>query len=158
LRLYIRAVARVKPASGVAALIVVMLLVAGCGQKMVKIVGDAMAPALTDGQTVSVDTNAYASASPARGDMVLYKHNGDQIARVVGLPGETITFAAGVVVVNGTPLVESYLTAGVQTEAPQPSYMVPSDEYFLLHDNRARQGDSRSWGFIAKSDIEGKLG
>jgi signal peptidase I len=151
-------VAGVKPASSVAALLVAVLLVAGCGQKSVKISGDAMAPALTDGQTVTVDTSAYASASPARGDIVLFQHNGELVARVVGLPGETITITAGVVAADGTPLVEAYLTAGVQTVAPQPSYVVPSGEYFLLHDNRARNGDSRAFGFIAKSDIEGKIG
>jgi len=116
-----------------------------------------MSPTLVAGQNVLVNTSAYDSASPQRGDIVLFKHNSEQIARIVGLPGETISFPDGVVAINDKRILEPYL-AQIGTTAPQNSYSVPAGSYFVLHDNRAKLGDSRTIGPITRSAIEGKIG
>jgi signal peptidase I len=48
-----------------------VVAITACGVKSVKIAGDSMAPTLTNGQVVIVNTSAYDSASPKRGDIVL---------------------------------------------------------------------------------------
>ncbi len=138
------------------ATLLMVVAISACGVKSVKIAGDSMAPTLTNGQVVIVNTSAYDSASPKRGDIVLFKTN--QIARIVGLPGETISFPDGVAAVNDIRLDETYLGANRVTTAPQNTYAVPSGSYFVLHDNRAKLGDSRSFGPVARSAIEGKIG
>jgi len=138
------------------ATLLIALAVSACGVKSVKIAGDAMAPTLTNGQVVVVNTSAYDSASPKRGDIVLFRTN--LIARIVGLPGETISFPDGVAAVNDIRLNETYLAPGTPTTAPQNTYSVPAGSYFVLHDNRAKLGDSRDFGSIARSAIEGKIG
>lgn len=138
------------------ATVLMVLAISACGVKSVKIAGDSMAPTLTNGQLVVVNTSAYDSASPKRGDVVLFKTN--QIARIVGLPGETISFPDGVAAANDIRLSEPYLAPNTLTTAPQNTYSVPAGSYFVLHDNRAKLGDSRSFGSVARSAIEGKIG
>jgi signal peptidase I len=75
----------------------------------------------------------------------------------VGLPGEEVAIARGVVEVDGSPLSEPYLPAGTQSTAPQESYSVPAGQYFVLHDNRTRMADSRTLGFVPRSAIVGKI-
>lgn len=142
-----------RPWLGAAA--VILLVVGGCSANTVKVSGDSMAPALKDGDIKLVDTSAYSSSSPKRGDIVQFHHN--QIGRVIGLPGEKVTIADGKVSINGSVLSEPYLATGTQTTAPQDTYLVPSGQYFILKDNRPRAADSRTLGFIPKSDIQGKV-
>jgi signal peptidase I len=142
----------------VGATLLIALAVSACGTKNLLVAGDGMSPTLTSGQNVIVNTSAYDSASPKRGDIVLFKMNGEQIARIVGLPGETISFPDGVAAVNDARLNETYLAPGTLTTAPQNTYSVPAGSYFVLHDNRAKLADSRTFGFIARSAIEGKIG
>jgi signal peptidase I len=138
-----------------AAVLACTLMVISCSQNSATIKGDAMAPTLKDGQLVYIDTSAYSSASPQRGDIVHY--NSNRIDRVVGLPGETISFSGGVVSVNGSPLSEPYLAPGTQTTAPQPSYTIAAGFYFLMHDNRSKVSDSRISGAVPGSAIDGKV-
>jgi signal peptidase I len=149
-----------KPVSwrrSIALLLAAVCLVTACGVKTFRVAGDGMTPLLHDGDVVVVDTAAYDSASPRRGDVVLFQESGERIARIVGLPGEEVAIARGVVEIDGSPLSEPYLPAGTQSTAPQESYSVPAGEYFVLHDNRIRMADSRTLGFVPRSAIVGKI-
>jgi signal peptidase I len=149
-----------KPVSwrrSIALMLAAACVVTACGVKTVRVAGDAMAPLLHDGDVVVVDTAAYGSASPQRGDVVMFQESGERIARIVGLPGEEVAIARGVVEIDGSPLSEAYLPAGTQSTAPQESYSVPTGEYFVLHDNRSRMADSRTLGFVPRSAIVGKI-
>jgi signal peptidase I len=76
---------------------------------------------------------------------------------VVGLPGERLEPAPdGGVLVNGAPLVEPYLPAGLTTYLPE-LVEVPADHWFLLGDNRERSSDSRVSGAIPRADMLTKL-
>jgi signal peptidase I len=152
-------VAGVRSGQLLAAVIAGLLVVSGCSLKTVRVSGYAMAPTLKDGDIRTVDTGAYGSSSPRRGDIVTYRVKVDQLGRVIGLPGETITISGGAVSVNNSILAEPYLPPGTQTTAPQADYAVPSGSYFVLNDNRAHiGGDSRTSGFVPLSAIEGKIG
>lgn len=100
---------------------------------------------------------------PERGDIVMFYNEEMQeimVKRVIGLPGDTITFSDGAVVVNGETLSEPYLPEGVETYPAQEgaSFTVPEGCVFLLGDNRESSLDSRWWGnpYISLSDIQAR--
>jgi signal peptidase I len=86
------------------------------------------------------------------------------IARVIGLPKDTLQFKAGVgVFINGKKLEEPYVLETLKycknsdqslECAPQ---ILKEDEYFLLQDNRNNSYDSRDYGPVQKNRILGKL-
>ncbi len=119
-----------------------------------------MSPTIQDGAHVFYDTSAYASAAPARGDIVVFRHDGKiRILRAIALPGETVSIEGGSVAVRGKPLDERYLAAGTVTQSPTKTWTVLADAYFLLADNRARDGDScqPGLGFVPRSEIIGQI-
>ena len=66
------------------------------------------------------------------------------VKRVIGLPGDTITFADGYVYINGEKLEEEYLPVKGVTECDK-SFTVPEGCFFPMGDNRTGSNDARSW-------------
>ena len=106
---------------------------------------------------------AYLFSSPQRGDIVIFKYPDDEskkfIKRVIGLPGDTVSFTDGDVYVNGEKLDEPYLKEQHITFSPnETSYTVPNGCYFMLGDNRGNSKDSRYWAepFVQKNKILAK--
>ena len=104
-----------------------------------------------------------AEPEPAQGDiMMFYSQEYDQILvkRVIGLPGQTVTFAGGAVFIDGALLEEDYLPAGTETwpGTSGSSFTVPEGTVLLMGDNRGNSLDSRYWEnpFIPLSDLRGK--
>ena len=100
---------------------------------------------------------------PERGDIVMfYNEELDEVLvkRVIGLPGETVSFDGGHVLIDGVVLEEPYLTAGLATYPVEEGavYTVPEGHIFLLGDNRGSSLDSRWWGdpYISLSDIQAR--
>jgi signal peptidase I len=80
------------------------------------------------------------------------------IKRVIGLPGDTISFRDGAVLVNGVALDEPYVN-GVYTSCNsfcEPSTLAP-DSYFVMGDNRINSLDSRSFGPVSSDEIIGRV-
>lgn len=74
-------------------------------------------------------------------------------ARIVGLPGDTVTVdAAGHAIVDGKRLVEPYSTSATSTRAG--SWRVPAESYFLLGDDRGRACDSRVYGAVPAANLK----
>ncbi len=119
----------------------------------------SMFPAFKPGDRLQFDNDV---GEPQRGDIVSYRANfpgapREMVHRVVGLPGERLEPAPdGGVLVNGAPLVEGYLPAGLTTYMREP-VEVPADHWFMLGDNRERSSDSRVTGPIPRADILTKL-
>jgi signal peptidase I len=89
--------------------------------------------------------------TPAREEDALIK-------RVIGLPGDTIEFSAGQVLINGKILDEPYLH-DVPTNCSVvcgPLTLGP-DQYFMLGDNRLNSLDSRSFGPIPSDQVVGRV-
>ena len=87
-----------------------------------------------------------------RYDIVVANHNGDKlIKRVMGIPGDKIKCVSGIIYVNNEE-ISSY---GYGTSFDFPQVILGTDEYFLIGDNREDSLDSRYFGPVQKSDING---
>lgn len=82
------------------------------------------------------------------------------IKRVIGMPGDIIELRDGFVYKNNSLLAEPYILAPKSTYGGSTfkdcfKIEVPSNQYFVLGDNRKVSSDSRyDLGFVADSDIE----
>ncbi|OMF24156.1 signal peptidase I [Paenibacillus sp. FSL H8-0548] len=116
-------------------------------------------------EEVLVDFDFYDSSGISRGDVVVFKtrNNTDQqtdIARIVALPGETVTIKKGTVYINGNKLDTFY---GKDTSSDNNDSLaavtLKANEYYILADIRWRgMNDSQSTraGF-QKDEILGKV-
>lgn len=132
--------------------------------KRVSNVGDSMNPELENGDIVLVNTLIYNAKNPARGDVIVFKPQGDKtvhsyMKRVIGLPGDIVEIKEGILYINGKELQEDYKTTAIQ-EAGLASEKIKlkKQEYFVLGDNRLSSIDSRSLevGNVKKTEIEGQ--
>jgi signal peptidase I len=132
--------------------------------------GQSMVPNFQSGEYVLTDKVTFRMREPQRGEVVVIhapeaancpKGTGcDFIKRVLALPGETVEVKDNRIIVNGTPIQESYIPADFPTMAGKytqngPVVMGP-DEYFIVGDNRPYSADSRTWGPVKKSGIVGR--
>lgn len=125
--------------------------------------GLSMEPNFHDKEIVLVSRFSYNNNPIKRGDVVAAKFPADAaktrlIKRVIGLPGETVSFNDSQFSINNQPLAEPYkVMAG---EAPYDvlrSVVLKENEYYLAGDNRPGSSDSRLWGAVQKSDIQGRV-
>lgn len=137
--------------------------------------GASMAPAISNGERLFVNRSAYAHIDlpvfgdihpfnePQRGDIVVLdsgrtSRDASYIKRIIGLPGETITYTEGIVMIDGEPLVEDYIDGAI-TQCHIPAYCsitIPQAHVYVLGDNRTDSEDSRFFGPIPMDDVIGK--
>jgi signal peptidase I len=79
----------------------------------------------------------------------------DIIKRVMAVGGDSVEAKDGEVLVNGERVDEPYLAEGVVTADFSP-ITVPDDAVWVMGDNRAGSGDSRSFGPVPLDAIVGK--
>lgn len=98
-----------------------------------------------------------------RGDKILFYFQSIHgrvlyLKRVIGLPGDTVSFRNGDVYINDERLEEPYLPAGTETNSEVESFTVPSGCYFVLGDKRRDSYDSRWWPnpYVSFDDVCGK--
>ena len=125
--------------------------------------GTSMQPTLDDGDQVVARSIFY---TPKRQDVVIIDgfidYGKPLVKRVIGIEGDIvdIDFDTGEVYVNGTRLIEPYIS-GPTTQQYGVNFpiTVPKGHIFLLGDNRPLSKDSRDSeiGMIKKEDVLGKV-
>jgi signal peptidase I len=122
------------------------------------VLGSSMEPGMEDGQRLIINKAVYHFRDPARGDVIILhppvEPSKEYVKRVIGLPGDTIEVRSGVVYVNGSPLDEPYIK-----ETPRyffSSFTVPTDNYFVLGDNRNYSNDSHTGWTVTSENIVGE--
>ncbi|HBP00124.1 MAG: hypothetical protein UU48_C0001G0113 [Candidatus Uhrbacteria bacterium GW2011_GWF2_41_16] len=127
--------------------------------------GASMEPNFYDHEYLLIDEISYRFREPKRGDIIVFRYPRNPseffIKRVVGLPGETVEILDGVVTLynnehpNGIRLEESYLS-GAYTPG-RIKYVLGSDEYIVLGDNRDASLDSRAFGPVKRDELVGRV-
>jgi len=119
----------------------------------------AMEPTLLIGDRVQA-TDSHATVR--RGDVIVFDPPNPpissvpfQIKRVIGLPGDTISSSGDTVLINGVPLSEPYLSASQPLGRSIATQVIAAGHYFVLGDNRTNSYDSRYYGPIAATSIDG---
>ena len=130
--------------------------------------GSSMEGTLHDHELILVDRIHYGNhngpklSTPARGDVIVFHPpiatNDYYIKRIIGVPGDTISFRGGNVYLNDKKLREPYTKCSSKDEMNslstrslcttyEPlegrSFTVPNDHYFVMGDNRDGSSDSR---------------
>lgn len=116
--------------------------------------GRSMAPALQDGE-LRWSLRTWASHAPRRGEVwVVAGPEGGSVKRVVGLPGEVVTWLGSDLWIDGRRLEEPWVA---QPERSGEGRVACGDGYLVLGDNRRESQDGRSWGAVPGSALRGRL-
>lgn len=123
------------------------------------------APNVDDLDSSQTNIAVYMSNSKTFWEQFLYYGLGisksSYIKRVIGLPGDHVQIKDGYVYVNGIKYEEQYLDDGIKTDLSAggnfDDVIVPEKCVFVLGDNRPASVDSRKFGCIPISKIEGKV-
>jgi signal peptidase I len=166
-----------------------------------RIPSGSMMPTLLIGDFILVNKFAYGVrlpiinkkiidiGQPERGDVVVFRYpkdpNIDYIKRIIGLPGDKITYLNKKLLINGQSMQQTSLGefAGVgqgvsmtgaemlsenlqtvkhqilinhRTAKLKGTYLVPKGHYFVMGDNRDNSNDSRYWGTVPEENLLGK--
>ena len=120
--------------------------------------GISMLPTYQSGSLNLVNRLAYLNGQPSRGDIVAIKLAGPHVLyvkRIIALPGERISLAAGQVYVNGAPLAEPYVRNRNPWDVPEVT--LSSREYFVIGDNRGMRAKDHDFGRVDVSRIVGRV-
>ena len=89
-----------------------------------------------------------------RYDIIVFRRESSKLVkRLIALPNETIKCEDGIIYINGEEKSNEY---GFGKNMNFKEYKLGSDEYFVMGDNREDSLDSRYFGPIKSSQIEGK--
>lgn len=122
--------------------------------------GESMQPTYQSGQLAVANRLSYLGSKPERGDVVAVRlrDSGRSVfllKRIVGLPGETIGFENGQLIVDGVAREEPYLA--LESDWNRKAVSCAADEYFIVGDNRSMPISQHLFGRTKLSRIVGKV-
>ena len=163
-----------------------------------RIPSGSLAPTLLVGDFIAVNKFAYglrlpiiekkilAIRQPKVGEIAVFRWppnpGYDFIKRVIGVPGDTISYHNKKLKINGKEMPQTFIGYITDESSGQPvaeysenlngiehhiyirpeiraddfDIIVPAGYYFMMGDNRDNSADSRFWGFVADSYLRGK--
>ncbi len=131
-----------------------------------------MQPTLQRSDKVLVSKISYILGDIDRLDVLVFhtNENEDYVKRIIGLPGDVITYYNDKLFINdkrvNEPFLQSYeayqdsnerLTENFTLQSLTGRLRIPEDSYFVLGDNRRQSLDSRYFQFVKKDDIVGEV-
>lgn len=174
----------------------VVLIVRGFLVEPFQIPSGSMMPTLEAGDYILVNKFSYGLrsplgyykildlGSPERGDVVVFRYpedpDTDYIKRVIGVPGDRISYRDKVIYVNDEPMpikpigryskdgdylelqeklgevTHDILHVPFANEQPPREWLVPEGHYLVFGDNRDNSRDSRFWGFVPDENLKGR--
>lgn len=128
----------------------------------VRVDGISMEPTYKDHSINLVDRLAYIRHEPQRGDVVSVRAWAGihlmLMKRIIGLPGETVAFDHGRVLINGQPLNEPYEDPEKwPSDWTRPPEKLGPDQYFIVGDNRTMPIQDHVFGRVDRNRIVGKV-
>ena len=91
--------------------------------------------------------------------MLQYPEDPDKsfVKRVVAEPGDTIRSDNGRVYRNDVPLPDDFIPEEYRSHDTWGPETIPQGYYFVMGDHRNNSSDSRTWGYVPKKYIIGKV-
>lgn len=140
-----------------------------------RVAGASMNPTLIAGDTVFAQHEPYLESDPKSGDLVVFQspNNREQqwLSRVIAQPGQTVEIRNHELIIDGkvTPYEAhgderaeqlrnfSFTVLGMKKVKNMNPVTVPSYHVFLMSDNRSNSVDSRIFGPVGITSIDGRL-
>jgi signal peptidase I len=133
--------------------------------------GSSMKPTLQDGNLLVINKFGYQHGGIERFDVIVFHANQkeDYVKRVIGLPGDRVSYEKGKLYINGINVDEPFLNVyGTTFEGDQLTEdftlqektgeeVIPDGKLFVIGDNRLGSYDSRHFGFIDIDQVVGKV-
>lgn len=121
-----------------------------------RVEGSSMKPTLYNGDIIIYKKN---KKNIERFDIVIFKLNNQFfIKRVIGLPGEKVEYSNNKLYVDNEVIDEYFqksITNDFSIESITNNNFIPEDKILVLGDNRLYSHDSREFGLIDISKVEG---
>ena len=122
-------------------------------------VGISMLPTYQQSSVHFVNRLAYLFHGPRRGDVVAIRLLAGPhvmyLKRIVGLPGETVAFRDGKLLINGKALDEPYVREPCDWDLPPEK--IPLGQYYVVGDNRSMPAEDHTKGRVERRLIIGKV-
>lgn len=145
--------------------IITVFLITNYVVRPVQVEGNSMYPTLHDKSIGVSNTLGYHISDIERFDVVIIyvpEKNEYLVKRVIGLPGETVSYSNGQLYINGERKDEPFLNQAYVEEygaawmSDVSEITLGEDEYYCLGDNRPHSSDSRYYGPFKKENIRSK--
>lgn len=142
----------------IAGLVVAVILVRAYVLIPIIVKGPSMLPTYQESGVNFVNRLAYLRSEPQRGDVVAIRTSGTSIMymkRIVGLPGETVAFREGRVLIDDRVLEEPYVK--LPCDWDRAPVTLGDHQYFVVGDNRSMPEMYHVFGETDRARIVGKI-
>lgn len=120
----------------------------------ISVAGHSMDPSLRNGDLRWV-LRTWASHAPRRGEIWMVEGpHGTSVKRVLGLPGDTVSWEGPDLWINGRRIDEPWV---VHPERGGDGRQSCGTGFLVLGDNRPESQDGRSWGALSSQAMRGRL-
>lgn len=118
--------------------------------------GQGMFPAIKDGDLI---IGFRLQQEYAKNDVVIYENNGKlEVGRIIARENDVVTLdESGTLYVGGTIQSGEIMYPTYAKEGLDYPYRVPEEKVFILGDYRTQVIDSRDFGSIPISNLQGKI-